>query len=246
MIEKILQNLGLTDKEIKVYLSSLKLGPTPVRKIALEAGINRGTTYDILKALIELGLVSYYHQAKKQYFIAEDPAKLKDVLEKKQQDLEKIKGDVDQIIPQLKSIYDNAENKPVVKFYEGDAGVKIILQDVIASCLAAEKKEYYVYSSSTIKKYIYELFPDFTDQRIKANVNVKVISVGPGGEIRGLDERKWLTTKESAPTYTLIYAGKVAMISVDSNDRPIGIIIEDNNLYKTQWILFNFAWQKLE
>ncbi len=244
MLEQTLKKLGLSDKEIKVYLSCLKLGPSPVRKVAIEAGINRGTTYDILKDLIELGLVSYYHQAKKQYFIAEDPAKLKDVLEQKQQQLEKIKTDVDEIIPQLKSIYDNAKSKPVVKFYEGEAGIKVVLQDVLESCQANLLKEYYVYSSSAIKKYIYEVFPEFTPQRINKGIEVKVISIGPGGETKGLDERKWLSKKESAPTYTLIYANKVAMISVD-NEKPIGVIIQDQNIFKTQKMIFEFAWEKL-
>lgn len=245
MIEKTLEKIGLSGKEIKIYLASLKLGPAPVRKVALESGINRGTAYDILKALIGLGLISYYHQDKKQYFIAENPARLNDVLEQKQQQLEKIKDDVAEIIPQLKSIYDNADAKPVVKFYDGQNGMKTILIDVLSTCQKGKEKEYYVYSSSTIKSCLYEVYPDFSTDRIKEKIKVKVISIGPGGETRGLDERKWLTKKESAPTYTLIYPSKVAMISVDSNNNPIGVIIEDFNIYKTQKMIFEFIWDKL-
>lgn len=245
MIDKTLKKIGLSDKEIKIYLASLKLGPSPVRKIGLEAGINRGTAYDILKALIDLGLISYYHQDKKQYFIAENPARLNDVLEKKQQQLEKIKDDVTEIIPQLKSIYDGADTKPVVKFYDGKNGIKVILDDVINICQKSNDKQYYAYPSSTIKSFLYEVYPNFSADRIKARIKVKVISIGPGGETRGLDERKWLTKKESAPTYTLIYPGKVAMISIDSNQNPIGVIIEDFNIYKTQKMIFEVIWEKL-
>lgn len=245
MIEATLKSLGLSQKEIKVYLSCLRLGPSPVRKIALDSGINRGTAYDILKALIELGLISYYHRDKHQYFIAEDPARLKDALEKKQHQLQAIKNDVEEIIPQLKSIYDKAGTKPVIKLYEGLAGLKVILQDVISACQKSQTKEYYVFSSSSIKKNLYDAFPEFSDERIKAGIKVKVASLGPGGQTQGLDERKWLTKKESAPTYTLIYAGKVAMISVDSTDKPIGVIIKDENLYQTQKMIFEFIWQTI-
>lgn len=240
MNEKILQKIGLSDKEIKIYLSSLRLGPSSVRRIADDSGINRGTTYDILKSLMELGLVSYFHQDKKQYFIAEDPSRLKEAINKKKSELESVANEVDEIIPQLKSIHDNAHEKPVVKYYEGDEGVKSILEDVLSS-----GQEYYAYSSSTIKKYLYEVYPKFSEERIKQGVNVKVISIGPGGETRGLDSRKWLTKKESAPTYTLIYGGKVAMISVDSNEKPIGVLIEDENIYQTQKMIFEFTWSKL-
>ena len=245
MIERTLQKTGLNDKEIKIYLSCLKSGPSPVRRIAEDADINRGTTYDILRSLIKMGLVSYYHKDKKQYFIAEDPKKIKDILEQKKKQLETTKEEVDKIIPELRSIYNNAGAKPVVKFYEGYSGITLILQDVLNILEDKTEKEYYVYSSSAIKDYLYNVYPNFSKDRIKAKIKVKVISIGSGGETRGLDERKWLTKKESAPTYTLIYAGKVAMISVDSNSRPIGVIIEDNNIYQTQKMTFEFIWSKL-
>lgn len=245
MTEKTLQKIGLSEKEIKIYLTCLRLGPASVRKIAESADINRGTTYDVLKALIDLGLVSYYHKAKKQYFIAEDPERLKDAVEEKKQLLEKTKDEIEKIIPELKSIYNKAGEKPVVKFYDGYAGIKFILQEVLKSFQDDASKEYYVYSSSTIKEYLYNVYPEFSDDRIKAKIEVKVISIGPGGEMRGLDKRKWLTEKESTPTYTLIYNGKVAMISVDSNHKPIGLIIEDLNIYQTQKMIFEFIWSKL-
>ena len=245
MFEKILENLGLSEKEVKIYLTCLKLGPASVRRIAESSEINRGTAYDILRGLIDLGLVSYYHQDKKQYFIAEDPKKLKDAIRQKQEKLEETKVEIDRIIPQLRSIYNKAGTKPVVKYYEGYAGIKLILEDVINVSQTVSDKEYYAYSSSTIKEYLYNVYPNFSKDRIEAGIKVKVVSIGPGGETRGLDERKWLTKKESTPTYTLIYAGKVAMISVDSNSKPIGVIIEDNNIYQTQRMIFEFIWEKL-
>lgn len=244
-MEKTLEKLGLSDKEIKVYLSVLSLGGSSVRKIADSSGINRGTTYDILKHLMELDLVRYYQEDKKQYFIAEDPEKLTKALEKKKTELDDVKSEIEDIIPQLKSLYDNAEHKPVVKYYEGNGAVKIILEDVLHSFDKNSQKEYYVYSSSAIKKYLYEVYPEFSEERIKEGINVKVISIGPGGEIRGLDSRKWMSKKDSAPTYTLIYNGKVAMISVDKNNKPLGIVIEDDNIYQTQKMFFEFIWNKI-
>lgn len=245
MFEKILGKIGLSEKEIKIYLACLKLGPASVRRIAEDAEINRGTAYDILRGLINLGLVSYYHQDKKQYFIAEDPKKLKDTIKQRQQQLEETNEEIDKVIPELRSIFNKAGTKPVVKYYEGYSGIKLILEDVIGTVKDISEKEYYVYSSSTIKEYLYNTYPNFSKDRIAAKIKVKVISIGSGGETRGLDERKWLTKKESAPTYILIYAGKVAMISVDTNDSPIGVMIEDNNIFLTQKMTFEFIWEKL-
>ena len=62
-IQVILKNFGLSEKEIAIYLSLIELGPSSVREISNKSKVNRGTTYDILKALIALGIVSYYNKA---------------------------------------------------------------------------------------------------------------------------------------------------------------------------------------
>lgn len=246
MVQNVLKKMGLSNKEIQVYLSCLTLGPSPVRFIAEKSGINRGTCYDILKELMDTGLVSYYHKDTHQYFIAESPEKLQDALQQKQQQLADMQSEVQQIIPQLKSLYDNAGAKPVVKMYEGSSGIKTILQDVLLAVEKIEPAGYYAYSSSEIKPHLYKAYPKFSDDRIKKKINVKVISIGPGGQERGFDERKWLSDKQSAPTYTLIYAEKVAMISVDAAGRPLGVIIEDKNLYQTQKMVFEHMWNSLK
>ena len=100
-------------------------------------------------------------------------------------------------------------------------------------------------NKSSIKKHLYQAYPGFSAQRIKLGIKVKTISIGPGGETVGLDPRKWLTQKESSPTYTLIYSGKVALVSVDAEGKPMGVIIEDRNIYQTQKMIFDFIWQQL-
>lgn len=245
MVSAVLKQLGFSDKDSAVYLACLKLGPSPVRKIAQAAGINRGTTYDILRFLISLGLVSYYHQAKRQYFIAEDPAKLQEVVRRRAEELSATREALADAIPQLRSMHDTAGGKPVARFSEGHIGVKGILVDVIATCQAAKVNEYAVYSSILIREHLYRLYPNFTKDRIKAEIQVKVIALGAGGETRGLDQRKWLKTEEPAPTYQIVYPGKLALITVDGSGTPIGVTIEDENLSQTQRVLFDALWEKL-
>lgn len=241
----ILKQLGLSDKEIKVYLKLLAAGPVSVRTLATLAGINRGTTYDILKSLQKLGLVSYYHKATKQYFLAEDPSKLLAATEEKIRSLNEIKESIKELIPELKSLQASSKSKPVVKYYESYQGVKTILTDVLETVAQAAEKQYYVFSSSSLRPYLYKAFPRFTSQRIKKGIKVEAVAVGSGGEEAKLSARKWLTQKEGSPTYILIYAGKVAMISVNQNKEPLGLIIEDQALYQTQLQLFQFIWQAL-
>lgn len=244
MIENVLKKLDFSDKAIAVYVACMQIGPASVRRIADRSNVNRGTTYDALKTLQENGLVTYYHKDKHQYFIAEDPIALLELISRKKSQLRQTKSEIDEIMPELKSMHNKAGAKPVVKYYEGKTGIHTILSDVLDTC-AKEKKEYRVYSSPLIKQYVYESYPSFSDTRIKKGITVRSISLGAGGSTVGLDERKWLSVSDPAPTYTIIYQGKVAMISIDAEGHVIGVLIEDQNTYKTQLMLFESMWSNI-
>lgn len=244
-IAPVLKQFGLSEKEIKVYLALIEAGPTSVRKLAEKSDINRGTTYDILKSLREMGLASYYHKDTKQFFVAEDPTRLIDALEHKSQKLDEVKLKLTELVPQLKSLYGKSNDKPVVKYYEGNQGIKSILTDVLATVKEKQDDAYSVFSSSAVRSYLYKAFPNYTKQRIKNNIKVKTVAMGHPGTKAELSDFKSLTVTEGPPTYTLIYAGKVAMISVNAEEKPIGMIIEDEAIYNTQKQLFDFIWQSL-
>ncbi len=244
-ITHLLKQFGLSEKEVKIYLALLEFGPSSVRKLADQVAINRGTAYDVLKSLQGMGVVSYYHKATKQYFVAEDPNKLVEVAEKKVKDLTETKKNIINLLPELRSLQNKAGAKPVVKYYEDYLGIKTILLDVLESVFQEKMKKYYVFSASSIRPYLYKAYPQFTLQRIRKSIEVDAIAVGEGGEKAKLSERKWLTKKEGSPTYILIYTHKVAMISINDEKEPLGLIIEDKALYQTQLQLFKFIWESL-
>jgi sugar-specific transcriptional regulator TrmB len=245
-IIKVLEKLELEEKDIKVYLALLALGPSPIRKIAEKAKINRGTTHGTLKNLQTLGLVSYYHKESHQHFVAEDPKNLLKILSRKKVDIQNAEIELEKIIPDLYTLSGTIE-RPIVTFFEGFGGVRTILEDALESVGKETKKEYAAFSSATISPYLYDekSFPNFNKERIKKNIHVRTIASGPGGTLSGNDERKWLTQKSGSPTYKLIYAGKVAMISLGNNKKPHGLIIEDKALYETELQIFNSLWQSI-
>lgn len=240
----LLKKVGLHDKEINIYLALLEGGPLSVREIAKLSGINRGTSYDILKTLIDKGLVSYYDKTNKRLFSCEDPERLKEYYESQMQDFEKMKNSLEVLISKLKS-HQKLPNKPIVRFFEGDMGIKTILLDVIKSLKNEKDKTYYVYSSYNIRNFLYKSFKNFTQERIKNKIFVKVIAIGQGGAKQNLSERKWLDKeKQGTPTYKIIYKNKIALISL-VNEKPIGTIIDDPYLYETEKYTFEFLWKKI-
>lgn len=246
MIELSLKKIGLTDKDIRVYLTILKLGSAPVRKIAEEVGFNRTTVHDSLTKLTNEGLVNFVDKIRHRYFTAEPPEHLLTAVKIKRDQLDQLRDDIQKIIPELKSLYEKSTSKPKAKYFEGDVGLRAILQDVLNTVSHNHNKLYYTYSSGAIRDTLHRVFPNYNNERKQANISVQVISIGSGGELHGLDERKWLSMKENAPTYTLIYSGKIALISLGDKKEPLGVVLEDKNTYQTQVMIFKALWKMIK
>lgn len=245
-MKKQLSVIGFSDREVAVYLALLRVGPRSVRQLAEEAGINRGTAYEVLKSLQEKGAVSFYHKEKKQYFAAEDPGKLRTILKKEREAIDHAEQEFERMLPELRALYDKDGERPIVRYYD-KTRIRLILQDVLDVTATSDEKIYYVYSAVHVRESIYESFENFSKERIDRGISVKVIALGTGGDLRGLDERKWLKNKDAkvASTYILIYSGKVACISLDALGDPVGLIIENQGIHDVQKLVFNQLWENL-
>ncbi len=244
MHTNFLQKLGFSDKMSTVYVGLLRLGPASVRELAENTGINRGTVHELLKELREKDLVGFYEKDSKQYFVAEDPARLNVLLAKQMEDLQEVKKDIDQLVPELKSLHDKGGERPVARYFEKEK-IHEILEDVLEVCERTGDMEYRIYSAAGIREYIYDGFETFSDARLAKGIAVKVIAIGKGGELRGLDERKWLEASSDTQTYIIIYPGKTAYISLDAKNEPVGVVIENSGVYETQKNIFDSLWNKI-
>ena len=133
----------------------------------------------------------------------------------------------------------------IVVFYEGIDGAEVILRDILVSMEDRDDKEYYVYSHSEITSNLYDKFKDYTQQRIAKGIRVKTISFDNGGTLSGLDERKWFETDSERLTYTLVYSGKVAFIARDHSGNLSSVLVENDDIYKTQKSIFLSLWKTL-
>lgn len=245
-VGEVLAELGISLKETAVYLALLEQGPSSVRQLASATGINRGTVYDALKHLQELTLVQFYNRETKQYFVAAPPSRLRELADIRATELKKATEELGEVVAELEIRYNSGLRHPVARMYEGAENIRTILEDVLETMSQAEEKEYYIYSSSTVKGAgLYIAFPDYTEQRIKRGISVKSIGIGEGGATYGLDERKQIPGLQGSPAYTLIYGNKVAKIFLDRSGQLVGLIIENPGIYETQKLLFLTLWERL-
>ncbi len=246
-VQKLLLELGYSSAEAETYWALLNLETVSIRKVSEYSGINRGTTYDAIKKLVLAGLVHARKSGEREYFSAESPEKIYDLIKERRKELWQVQQYANTLIPELLAKKARPQGRPLVRYYEDDEGVVAVLKDVLQTCSRLDNPQYYAYSSRPIRKYLYRKFPQFTERRVTEGISVKVLAIGTGEYTEGLSERKWLTEPEGGEisSYTIIYGNKVANISISNDFTPYGVVIEDEGVAAMQRLLFERLWASL-
>jgi sugar-specific transcriptional regulator TrmB len=229
MKEEALRALGLSDKEIKIYLANLQLGTSLVQDIAKYANLNRTSTYDILSSLEKQGYVSYVIKSGKRYYQATHPDKLIELIKEKEILVKKA-------LPELRAIKETIIKKPTVEVYTGKEGLKSIFEDI----LRANKDFVCIASKIHLSKLFQFYFPYFVERRIKQGIKVKLIS----DDIPYDKKANYKIIKKQFKTAIWVYSDKIAMISLEEKE-PIGIIIQEKNFVDTYRLIFDMLWENL-
>ncbi|EKE21987.1 MAG: hypothetical protein ACD_7C00084G0001 [uncultured bacterium] len=112
-----LKNLGLSEKEVLVYLALLQLGSATPYQIAKKSGIKRPTAYVIAEDLVKKGLIVHVPGEEKKRYIAKSPETF---IEEHEERLLAAK----RILPELKSYQKGIEEKPSIMYFEGMEGLR--------------------------------------------------------------------------------------------------------------------------
>jgi len=125
-IELELRKLGLTEKEVRVYLAGLELGPSSVQEIAKAAKISRPTTYEIIKKLKEKDLFAEIKQKGKRVLVAQSPERILGLLRTQKREIEEKEREFIRIIAALEAKY--SKEKEGIKVYKGKEGLKALAE----------------------------------------------------------------------------------------------------------------------
>ncbi|MCX6745637.1 MAG: hypothetical protein NTX00_01300 [Candidatus Parcubacteria bacterium] len=121
-----LKKLGLSDKESKLYLTSLQRGPETAPTLAKLSDIVRPTAYVIIDALVKKGLMSSTAKGKKTYYAAEAPEHLLSLVRLQKREIEETERELTKLIPQLEALANIKGAKPKVRVFEGKEGLNSI------------------------------------------------------------------------------------------------------------------------
>lgn len=227
--ETVLQQFGLTDAEVKVYLTLLTVGEATASSIAQRTGMNRTFTYDRLKKLADVGLVGSIIKDSKKYFKAADPSQLLAVLKEREEQIK-------EILPELEQLKKGLEVGPNVEVYSSVKGVM-----TAANLMVSEKKTIYLYG--TLQKFRDVLpvhFDIWNKRRVKQNTCMKILS----SEDIHLDaaEADLLSEEEHSITSTFTFGENVLIVLW--GDVPIAILIKSKEIAGNTIAFFNAIWNR--
>ncbi len=247
---QVLQSLGLSDKEAAVYLTLLALGGANAQTVSTQAKVKRGTVYTVLDSLMKRGLVSTAATktktgGTKQLFYPEDPIKLERILEERKQEVLRAEEETHGAIEELRHTHLSRGTRPVVRYFEGEEGLRELLKEVQTS-----KNEGGV--SFTDLDCLLRRFPGLysgTSSRVRQKIWIEVLYTSTRGPIKGVHDTqkyrkaRWVTFKKELDFDgdISIYENKVVITSF--REPPVSVLIEHADIARLIRALFTLAWE---
>lgn len=124
MYESILESLGLSPNEAKIYLALLDIGASSVPQISVKTGIHKRNVYDAVPRLLQKGIAYKIVWHTENKYVAVEPNKLTDLIWEKESQL-------NSILPALNRQFKKAASHEAVYVYKGVEGFKNYLRDIL-------------------------------------------------------------------------------------------------------------------
>jgi len=241
MLISTLQQIGLNEKQAKIYLACLELGETSIKEISKKSKVKRTTIYDFIDDMVNSGFIKQTIRGKKKIYIAADPDELKIIIKKKEALLA-------QILPQLNSISNTIKSRPKIWFYNGIEGLK----EVYADTLNYPGEILAIGGEDIVNEVSLDWILAYIRKRVKKRISVRGIVAKTDllkKEIIAKNKEQLRITKIidpkkfPFPIEINIYGGK-RVFFVSANEQA-AVIIEGVEIYKAMKSFFELAWDNL-
>ncbi len=237
-LRKILENVGLSEKEARTYLALLSLDEETPRAIAIKARLKRPTVYAVLEQLQQRGYVSRVKRGNTWHYRALNPYALIEDRFHKYTALEKA-------VPELLALNANRSSRPEMRVFEGKRGLIQVMEDTLNSSTE-------ILAWADMAEITNGLFVDYWQEYIERRIEIGLwcrMVLCDSKEARefkkrGADELReaYLVSRKRYPfkNEMNIYDDKICIIS---HEDLVGVIIENNNIANSQRSIFRMCFE---
>ena len=230
----LLEDVGFSRREAKVYLALLELGTTTVGPLVQRSRVPSSKIYEILDRLISRGFVSYLTIKHQKHFQAADPERVLSYVEEKRKRLE-------EALPELKIKQQLAKERQNVELYEGKKAIFSLLYGLVAKAKKGEEYLSFTPGEEHDDPEVTLFYTNFTLKRKEKGLKIRVLA---NEKIRPIYEKRYakevLTainnrfTSFNFPQGVVVFQDK--LIILNWKERPTAIVITSKtiaNQYKT-------------
>lgn len=236
---------GLSEKEANVYLAMLELGPSSAQDIAKKAGVNRATTYVMLESLNRRGLMSSTERGKKTLYAAESPEHIVHIMGGVVRTVQDKMSRLQSVMPDFLALFNAIEDKPKVRFFEGEEGVRTCREAIAAFAGKQEGRAIIHFDAATVQTAHVD-----EEQRLRLTNRLPsvrlVYSVDSGLQLPTFSK---MTQARRMPTEALPFKGELYIFETfvlvsTTKTKPMGVIIESADVATLFKSMFEIIWQQ--
>jgi sugar-specific transcriptional regulator TrmB len=240
-----LKNLGLSEKEAKVYLALLQLGTATPYRIAKKSGLKRPTAYVIAEELVEKGLIVHGPGDESRKYIARSPETFIEAQEAKLTQAKRV-------LPELKSLQKETEEKTSILYFEGVEGFRQAHQYKQKELHNTQIVGFFASAEDASPELMQVMF-EWNEYTIRHHIEYRALTVDKANLA---PFTKYMQSKESILTLKYlpeaIYSAKVSIescgtfVRIALFDSVQTLIIESPKLATALQEVFEITWQGLE
>lgn len=239
-LEEKLEKIGLSERESRVYLTTLELGPTGALQLSRLTGINRPMVYHTLESLKKRGLIEVQLRGLKQKFAAASPDQFDAIISDHKRTFESA-------LPELLALYNLRGSKSQIKYYEGVEGVKSVFETTLRELKTGDP--YYVMARQDNWANIsMEWLEHFIERRARKQLDARILLEDTErGRYNMRMDQAWnqKTRLLPHPIDTDIIICPQRFVTYDFAPPFQIVVVENPNIIRTQLQLFRYIWDTL-
>jgi len=238
----ILEDVGLSKAQIKVYLALLELGETTSGPVIRKSRLQNSVVYNALNQLMEKGLATFVIKGKTKHFSATDPKSLIQFIEDKKEKIESL-------IPQLIQKQKLAKIKQEAKVFLGWRGVYNAFNHILE--VLPPGSEYIGFAAGFEEQYSEEtkrFFKEF--QKKRANKKYKIKLIANEASRKNIEEYEYYPkfgkpeyrfVDGFAPIGVIIFDDQVLTVAFE--EKPVAILVTSKQIAESHRRFFNAMWK---
>lgn len=243
---EVLEEIGLSQNEAKIYETLVKIGTSSLNKISTESNVHRRNVYDSIDKLLKKGLVTEEFISGTRFVRAINPSRLLDIVKEKE-------AKVSSILPELQEKFEKKIVKEEAVIYRGIEGFKNYLKDI----LEEEEPVYFIGAKAFwLDERLKYFVPKFDHERLKKKIHFKHIydwevkTMAPDILKLKLNEYKFFPKEYSSSIAIDIFGDHVVTFHGVSPgklaEEPVQFNLISKKIADGYRKYFNFIWKKLK